>query len=187
MNTIIAEGECGRSGNARWQLDDTGRLTISGTGSTSVYSFSIPWEKYIDKITCVTYMEGITDISDDLSGMINVRRLELSSTVTSIFGRFENCSKLSLNEFKNSSVPTKGDINGDGVVGVDDAQTVLVDYVETKLTGLESSLTDLQKHARDINGDQLIDVYDAQLIIEYYVYNMLSDTPTTWEDLLYRE
>ena len=95
MNTIIAEGECGRSGNARWQLDDTGRLTISGTGSTSVYSFSIPWEKYIDKITCVTYMEGITDISDDLSGMINVRRLELSSTVTSIFGRFENCSKLS--------------------------------------------------------------------------------------------
>lgn len=92
---IIAEGQCSSSGDALWQLDDAGRLTISGTGSTNVYSSGIPWKDYIDKITCVTYLEGITDIIDDLCGMINVRRLELSNTVRSIFGRFENCSKLS--------------------------------------------------------------------------------------------
>ncbi|MCQ2417703.1 MAG: leucine-rich repeat protein [Oscillospiraceae bacterium] len=75
-----------------------------------------------------------------------------------------------------------GDINGDGIIGADDAQAVLQAYVNT-ISDLEDGLTDAQRKAADINKDGTVSGDDAQLILQYYAYT-LSDKEVTWEELL---
>ena len=44
----VAEGTCGADGdNLTWVLDDTGTLTISGTGAMKNYNYytSVPWNE----------------------------------------------------------------------------------------------------------------------------------------------
>ena len=76
-----------------------------------------------------------------------------------------------------------GDFDGDGIIGIEDAQNILNVYTKT-LAGSEVELTDGQKKSCDINSDGTVDVADAQLVLNYYVKNTLSNTPTTWEQLL---
>ncbi len=76
-----------------------------------------------------------------------------------------------------------GDFDGDGEIGVADAQNVLSVYTKT-LSGGQSALTDAQRKACDVNGDGAVDVADAQLILQYYVKNTLSHTPTDWSELI---
>ena len=60
--TIIAQGECGAEGSSvQWMLDDTGTLTIFGTGAMADYgSSSRPWEDYETEITTVVVENGVT-------------------------------------------------------------------------------------------------------------------------------
>ena len=54
-------GECGTS--CTWTLDDTGMLTISGTGEMTNYSDSGgPWVSYTESILSVEIKSGITSI-----------------------------------------------------------------------------------------------------------------------------
>ena len=58
--SVIASGTCGPSAN--WILDETGKLTIYGTGQTYNYNSSseMPWYPYFSSIKSVVISDGIT-------------------------------------------------------------------------------------------------------------------------------
>ena len=58
-----ASGPCGYS--IKWTLDDSGNLTLSGSGEMWNYSYYVPFFKdYV--IKTVTIGDGITSIGDDV-------------------------------------------------------------------------------------------------------------------------
>lgn len=65
--TIIASGTCGE--NLTWTLDESGLLTISGTGAMTDYGLfrgkPAPWHEHRDKIKTVLIESGVTSIGDD--------------------------------------------------------------------------------------------------------------------------
>lgn len=66
----VASGECGD--NATWSLDDSGKLTIGGSGDMYDYMYwepnigktQAPWQEYYDSIKTVEIAEGITKIGN---------------------------------------------------------------------------------------------------------------------------
>ena len=60
----IASGICGE--NIIWTLDDSGTLTLSGSGEMDDYysDYSIPWYEYRDSIKSVLISKSITSIGD---------------------------------------------------------------------------------------------------------------------------
>ena len=76
-----------------------------------------------------------------------------------------------------------GDVNGDGKIGVDDAQTALIAYTE-QFAGNPVDLTDEQRKAVDVNEDGKLNVDDAQNILIYYTETKVAGKVLTWEDLL---
>ncbi len=65
------------------------------------------------------------------------------------------------------SKKTKGDVNGDGKVSVEDASYVLTKKtVALMLNDVELSQDELEYV--DINGDKMITAEDAKLILVYY-------------------
>ena len=66
--TIIAQGECGAEGSSvQWKYDDTGTLTISGSGAMADQFDNYdnrPWETYVDQITTIVVNDGITSIGE---------------------------------------------------------------------------------------------------------------------------
>ncbi len=61
----VAEGTCGADGdNLTWVLDDTGTLTISGTGAMKNYSrhTDVPWNTYDSDIIEVVFTDTVTSI-----------------------------------------------------------------------------------------------------------------------------
>ena len=78
-------GKCGNDAN--WHYDnDTGALTISGTGSISDYSGTdIPWKAFKDSIRTVVITDGITAIGSSAFRQCgNLTKVELPSSVTKI-------------------------------------------------------------------------------------------------------
>ncbi|MBQ7397417.1 MAG: leucine-rich repeat domain-containing protein, partial [Clostridia bacterium] len=98
--TIIASGECGtEDSNVQWTLDDSGTLTVSGTGAMENFNANpLPWADYCDSITSVVIKEGVTTIGREAflncSKMTNV---EIPSSVTYIgVQAFNNCDGLEI-------------------------------------------------------------------------------------------
>ncbi len=77
----------------------------------------------------------------------------------------------------------RGDLNGNGEVGADDAQIALNAYAE-RVAGKQMNLTDAQIKAADIDGDGQVSAEDAQLILSYYTAKNVSAINVTWEQLL---
>ncbi len=75
-----------------------------------------------------------------------------------------------------------GDVSNDGTVSIDDAQLVLLEYVNL-MAGLERTLSDRQTLAADVNGDHTISVNDAQYILSYYTEQLAGKTPS-WDDII---
>lgn len=78
-------GKCGNDAN--WHYDnDTGALTISGTGSISDYSGTdIPWKAFKDSIRTVVITDGIIAIGSSAFRQCgNLTKVELPSSVTKI-------------------------------------------------------------------------------------------------------
>ena len=60
-STIIANGTCGE--NLTWTLDNTGALTISGTGKMANYGYATaPWYNNCSKFKSVVIENGVTSI-----------------------------------------------------------------------------------------------------------------------------
>ena len=68
--TIVASGNCGYNGsnvgsNVTWTLDDTGLLTISGTGAMYDFTeYSDPWQDYRSSFKEIVIEEGVTSIRE---------------------------------------------------------------------------------------------------------------------------
>ena len=78
---------------------------------------------------------------------------------------------------------TKGDLDGDHVVNVVDAQSALREYTEL-FAGNPASLTPARTHAADVDRNGSLTVEDAQLILKYYTNNAVAGKAVTWEMLL---
>ncbi|MBR3046069.1 MAG: hypothetical protein IKI45_16505 [Oscillospiraceae bacterium] len=74
-------------------------------------------------------------------------------------------------------------MNGDGKIGVDDAQTALVAYTE-QFAGNPVDLTDIQRKAVDVNRDGLLNVDDAQNILIFYTERNVAGKDIKWEDVI---
>ena len=61
----VASGACGDS--LSWTLDDTGTLTISGSGDMASYAerSEIPWNAYLEQILTVKIGQGVSSITDN--------------------------------------------------------------------------------------------------------------------------
>lgn len=64
---VIASGLCGKNGdNLTWVLTDDGTLTVSGSGEMEQnYSNRYPWHRYSDRITAITFSDGVTSIGEE--------------------------------------------------------------------------------------------------------------------------
>ncbi len=60
-----------------------------------------------------------------------------------------------------------GDIDGDGVVALNDGSAVLSEYAKIA-AGLTATFTDAQKTAADVDGDGVVSLSDASKILGYY-------------------
>ena len=94
-NVIINSGTCGD--NLTWELDDSGCLTISGSGAMDNFNYSsIPWRDSIDSIISVIFPDGITSIGKyafyRCSGLTSV---EIPDSVITIGdSAFDSCTGL---------------------------------------------------------------------------------------------
>lgn len=83
----VASGECGAEGdNVTWVLDDTGTLTISGTGAMADYNgTATPWYKQQDNVKQVVIENGVSYIGDwAFVGCGNLVNINISATVSNI-------------------------------------------------------------------------------------------------------
>jgi hypothetical protein len=81
----VSSGTCGK--NVTWTLDDTGTLTISGTGDMEDYTYNTPapWYNQKSSITSVVIEDGITSIgSYAFSNCTAVTQITIPEGVTGI-------------------------------------------------------------------------------------------------------
>ena len=86
---IVDSGACGD--NVTWTLYADGLIQISGTGGMSYPH--VPWVEYGDFIKNVEIQDGVTSVgSGAFVGFVNLARVKISSTVTSIADNaFSSC------------------------------------------------------------------------------------------------
>ena len=77
----------------------------------------------------------------------------------------------------------RGDVNGNGEVGVDDAQIALRAYTE-RLSGKPLPLNKAQTEAADVDDSGIISIEDVQLILKYYTENTVAGKKVSWEALI---
>jgi hypothetical protein len=75
-----------------------------------------------------------------------------------------------------------GDIDGDGILTIQDAYQVIMLYVDQSL-GKEGDLTEKQQALADVDGDGSITTTDAYLILLYHS-NCAVGNDVTWDDIL---
>ena len=80
------------------------------------------------------------------------------------------------------SMKTKGDVNGDGIVSVEDASYLLMKAVADTLKDRTELSSDESKYA-DIDSDGMINVKDAQYVLTYYAKKAAGLNPT-WEQAI---
>ncbi len=100
---IVASGTCGE--NLTWTLDDTGTLTISGTGEMTDYNYGsdAPWYRHLASIKTIVIDDGVTGIGDyafdnsdnAFDAISSLTSVTIGNSVTSIgTGAFMWCAKL---------------------------------------------------------------------------------------------
>lgn len=105
----VGAGTCGE--NATWSYDDSGTLTIGGSGAMEDYYFqSTPWETYRESITAVVIGNDITHISNNaFNGCSGLSSVTVGAGVKSVGDEaFKGCSGLTTVEFP-SGLGTLGD------------------------------------------------------------------------------
>ena len=95
----VASGNCGDNGdNVTWTLDDTGLLTISGTGDMDywVHPATLPWYSKLQNIKKVQFGEDVTSVGAyAFYGCTNLTQVSLPAGLTRVEGyAFAFCSNL---------------------------------------------------------------------------------------------
>ena len=111
LKNIVASGTCGE--NLTWMLDETGLLTIEGTGTMDDYpSRNIPWYEYRSSIKSVEIRDGVTSIGSHAFSVCNsLMSITIPDSVTRIGnGAFAGCDDLTSITFgENSQLTSIGD------------------------------------------------------------------------------
>ena len=96
---VLQSGACGEA--LTWTLDDTGTLTISGSGAMfdwfSAYDAQeVPWSAYRDQVIYVVIEEGVTNIGESAFYLCEqMQSIQIPESVTAIGrGSFYRCSAL---------------------------------------------------------------------------------------------
>ena len=112
-------GKCGIS--AIWHFDEeTGVLTISGTGAMKDYASAAkaPWYQHRDKITKLAIEAGVTSIGEyAFGGYAAIESVELADTVT-VLGKYAFQSNTKLTSIDLSKVATIGEYAFNGCTGL---------------------------------------------------------------------
>lgn len=92
LSTMAASGKCGQ--NARWELDNSGMLIISGEGRMKDFgSRDTPWRP--DMVKYLTIEGGITHIGKHAFANTKITTVDIPASVISIGeGAFCNCKQL---------------------------------------------------------------------------------------------
>lgn len=89
-------GSCGK--NLKWYLDDSGTLTISGTGTMNEFETitDVPWHNYSESIKNIHIENGVTNIEKyAFYNCVNLTTAEIAESVSSISDWvFSNCTNL---------------------------------------------------------------------------------------------
>ena len=128
---------------------------------------------------------GLGDIVKDLQKKMGADTSDASTTTTTT-----TTSATTTTEVTTTTTTTepekeilRGDVNLDGIISIEDAQTALTAYAAA-MAGLDSGLSEDQMKAVDVNLDGQLSIEDAQFILLYYVENSVSGNPTTWKQIL---
>ncbi len=92
---LVAQGNCGES--IMWVLDETGKLTISGTGTMPGDNYWFyGWSEYKDQIISIEIQDGITSIGRwAFCAEYNLTSVTIPESVTAIGNNaFNTCSSL---------------------------------------------------------------------------------------------
>lgn len=94
-------GYCGAEGNkhnVKWELDDDGTLTISGTGEMASYNLDnhAKWFNYRKNIERVVIEDGVTNIGEQAFRLCSrITEVDIHDSVTDIgMGSFAGCGSL---------------------------------------------------------------------------------------------
>ena len=106
-----------------------------------------------------------------------------------IYGNADSCAQqyATENNIKFALIGTdptvsKGDLDGDGVISIDDAYQALLAYSSISAGGAPN-LTEAQKKFADVDKDGEITINDAFYILRYYAEHSAGN-PVSWEELL---
>ncbi|KSV57994.1 leucine-rich repeat protein [Acetivibrio ethanolgignens] len=105
-------GTFGEGNSFSWTLDDTGKLTISGSGAMDAWGKLTPWYELQDYIQSVEIKEGITTIGENaFQDCAFLKSITIPASVTTIRdGAFRGCRDLKTVSFgKNSGLKTIGE------------------------------------------------------------------------------
>ncbi len=132
----------------------------------------------------LTVPAGVVNISEDAFSECNIRmNIYYGGTETlwnDIYIAPSNNSILNrATIIYGSQTYTAGDLDGNDVIDLSDAQIVLGSYAQSA-AGIG---TGLQSAAADINGDGTVDLTDAGFILSYYAQNAAGMNPS-WEDVI---
>lgn len=96
VSNAATSGTCGD--NLTWQLDDSGILTISGSGTMTNWEYydEVPWYSYKKNIKVIYVGDSVTNIGDcAFADCSNLLRIELPDNMDSIGEyAFTNCRSL---------------------------------------------------------------------------------------------
>lgn len=97
----FAEDKSGKWGELDWVLDESGTLTISGTGVMDNFPIHIDhaelyaWRNYENEIKAIVVEEGVTSIGNNaFTELPNVKKITLPEGITSVMGAFVGCTAL---------------------------------------------------------------------------------------------
>ncbi|MBQ6454381.1 MAG: leucine-rich repeat domain-containing protein, partial [Coriobacteriales bacterium] len=103
---VIASGDCGAtsSDDLTWTLDDSGLLTISGTGAMADFDSQAPWRTYADQIRYLDVSDGCTHIGARSFTSCGLTSIYIPPNVQTIgLYAFSGCSQATSLEFASNS------------------------------------------------------------------------------------
>ena len=143
-----------------------------------------------DMLEKIVIPRSVTDISTTAfrndGNMIceNLTIYGYTNSYAETYAKEQNIPFVALDNSNTPSVDTAsmGDLDGDGVISIDDAYQALLAYSSISAGGTPN-LTEAQKKFADVDKDGEITINDAFYILRYYAEHSAGN-PIRWEELL---
>ena len=171
----------------------------SFSGCTSLKEITIPenvtsigdWTfSACDMLEKIVIPRSVTDISTTAfrndGNMIceNLTIYGYTNSYAETYAKEQNIPFVALDNSNTPPVDTAsmGDLDGDGVISIDDAYQALLAYSSISAGGTPN-LTEAQKKFADVDKNGEITINDAFYILRYYAEHSAGN-PVSWEELL---